>query len=112
MPDFVAIPTDVVLSCAGDKKILGQCCTLIRETFPKKLYAVRSSALTEDGGVSSMAGQFQTRVSVKGEEIEDAFMEIMHDAESKLKKLSLFSIIVQEFIELDYSGVCFTRNPN
>lgn len=73
---------------------------------------MRSSALTEDGNISSMAGQFQTKLSITENQLEQALLEIIEDAESKLKNLSLFSVIIQEFIEVDYSGVCFTRNPN
>lgn len=59
-----------------------------------------------------MAGQFQTKLSITENQLEQALLEIIEDAKSKLKNLSLFSIIIQEFIDVDYSGVCFTRNPN
>ncbi len=112
VPDFIALPTDTVSACATNKETLIECCNIIRETFPKQLYAVRSSALTEDGSVSSMAGQFETKVWVKDDSLEEAILEIILDAQNKLTNLSLFSIIIQEYIELEYSGVCFTRNPN
>lgn len=112
MPDFIALPTDTVSVCATNKETLIECCTIIREKFPKNLYAVRSSALTEDGNKSSMAGQFETKISVSTEGLETAIISVIHDAENKLTNLSLFSIIIQEYIELEFSGVCFTRNPN
>lgn len=112
MPDFIALSTDTVSACSINQEALKKCCTIIREKFPKTLYAVRSSALTEDGNKSSMAGQFETKISVRMEELEGAIMSVIQDVANKLTDLHLFSIIVQEYVELEFSGVCFTRNPN
>lgn len=76
------------------------------------LFAVRSSALVEDAAKSSMAGQFLTRLAVPRAELSQAIDEVRTDAHRKLGSLKEFSLIIQEFIEPDYSGVAFTRNPN
>ncbi|MFA5855000.1 MAG: PEP/pyruvate-binding domain-containing protein [Candidatus Gracilibacteria bacterium] len=75
-------------------------------------YAVRSSALTEDGKTSSLAGQFKTRLAVQPKDLSEAIQYITSFAHKYLKgHLELFSILIQEYIEADYAGVVFTRNP-
>ncbi|MFT7184617.1 MAG: hypothetical protein ACI9QC_000963 [Oceanicoccus sp.] len=74
-------------------------------------YAVRSSALNEDTPDQSMAGQFHTELEVKPENLLAAAEIVLKDAKTKLSSLNEFSIIIQEFIHFDYSGVCFTRDP-
>ena len=65
-------------------------------------YAVRSSAQVEDSAEKSFAGQFKTILDVSPEDLEKAAKEVMKDSES---------VIIQEFINPDMSGVTFTRNP-
>lgn len=75
-------------------------------------YAVRSSALLEDSGHSSEAGQFHTVVDVPASDLSRAIVEVMQQAEQKLGgRLELLSIIIQRYITADFSGVIFTRNP-
>lgn len=74
-------------------------------------FAVRSSAFVEDSGQSSMAGQFLTKVNVTKDELADAIDEVRNHAKQKLGDLKNFSLIIQEFIEADISGITFTRNP-
>ena len=75
-------------------------------------FAVRSSALVEDANQSSMAGQFLTRLDVSRANLAAAIDAVRDDAKEKLGSLNQFSIFIQEFIEADYSGVAFTRNPS
>lgn len=89
----------------------------IREKISKELncrfYAVRSSALVEDSAKSSFAGQFKTLINISKENLPQAIQEVATHAYNFLKgELEKFSIIVQEYIEPDYSGITFTRNPN
>jgi len=82
------------------------------ECVPAQLYAVRSAALAEDSVLSSQAGQFLTRLAVEPRNLFLAVQEVLTDAQSKLSDVpSSFSIIIQEYIEPDYAGVLFTRNP-
>jgi hypothetical protein len=85
---------------------------LAHKEIAAKSYAVRSSALNEDGLEQSMAGQFHTELEVKPEDLLSAAKKVLDDAKEKLGDLKEFSLIVQEFIVFDHSGVCFTRDPH
>lgn len=85
---------------------------IVRSSLSVNILAVRSSALVEDAETSSMAGQFLTKLGVTRDDLASAIAEVCADATVKLGSLDQFSIIVQEFIEADISGVTFTRNPN
>ena len=88
---------------------------LIKEKISKlncDLYAVRSSALIEDTGSKSYAGQFMTKVAQNKDQLKDAFTQVVDQAKDFLKgDLSKFSVIIQEYIPADKSGILFTRNP-
>jgi phosphohistidine swiveling domain-containing protein len=66
------------------------------------LLAIRSSAAVEDSIVKSYAGAFHTELAVPFQEAWNAFQKVknsMPDGQN--------GIIIQEFINSDYSGVCF-----
>ena len=88
-----------------------------------KYYAVRSSASKEDLQDYSFAGQYESYLNVKGiEAIEKAVIDCY---QSMFTDVSLgyllnhnigfsglaMSVVVQEMVQADYSGVCFTVNP-
>lgn len=112
VPDFVAIPTNIVEKIEQKKITIQNLCDIIREKFPQRSYAVRSSVLNEDQENSSMAGQYHTELDVIPSWLEDAITSVIHQA----KQVSWWSpwqisLIVQRYIDAEYSGVCFTRNP-
>ncbi len=112
VPDFVAIASDTVQRIDCDFAACSKLCEEIRTTFPKMLYAVRSSALIEDQNQSSLAGQFLTEIKVPPEQLATAINNVI--AQSKtilLGESDKFSLIIQEYIDVDIAGVCFTRNP-
>lgn len=89
---------------------------------PKKLYAVRSSCTKEDLGDSSFAGQYQSFLFTSAEDIERRIIDCYKStynqnivAYCKRNNIELSSlkmaVIVQEMINSDYSGICFTVNP-
>jgi len=95
-----------------DKQKLTQTSKQLHEKLKCQLYAVRSSALIEDSEAHSYAGQFQTKLAVKPEDLPDAIQKITSHAHHYLKgDLSKFSIIIQQYIDPDYAGITFTRNP-
>lgn len=106
VPSFVAIASGDI---DRDSSELAERAT---DELKGQLFAVRSSALVEDAAKSSMAGQFMTRLAVPRADLSRAIDEVRSDAQAKLGSLQDFSIIIQEFIEPDYSGVAFTRNPS
>ena len=89
---------------------------------PKKLYAVRSSCTKEDLGDSSFAGQYQSFLFTEAKDIERRIVDcykstynqniVAYCKQNHIKLSSLkMSVVVQEMINSDYSGICFTVNP-
>lgn len=100
------------LTSAATKKIVSLIDT-------KKDYAVRSSATNEDAADASWAGQFETFLGVRGEDVV-RMIEKCHEstkvrAKAYGKKMGgkdqKIAVVVQEMIAPDYAGVLFTRNP-
>ena len=84
-------------------------------------YAVRSSFGAEDGVGCSFAGQFNTLLNVKKEDLKKAVETVLNSVKNKnvstyseLKNISVGDngcVIIQEMIDADLSGVIFTANP-
>ena len=91
-------------------------------TRPGKKYAVRSSCTKEDLGDLSFAGQYKTYLFVSPEEIEEKIIACYKSTYSsnivaycrqnniELKSLKM-AVVVQEMVDSDYSGICFTVDP-
>ena len=91
-------------------------------TRPGKKYAVRSSCTKEDLGDSSFAGQYKTFLFVAPEDLEKKIIACYKSTYSsnivaycrqnniELKSLKM-AVVVQEMVDSDYSGICFTTNP-
>ncbi|HOM03239.1 MAG TPA: phosphoenolpyruvate synthase [Acetivibrio sp.] len=87
----------------------------------EQLFAVRSAALSEDGTESSFAGQFDTFLNVHSNLVvekinkcrESIFSEnvALYCKEHGITKEISMSVIVQQMVQGDYSGVMFTANP-
>lgn len=86
------------------------------------LFAIRSSSSFEDGTEKSFAGQFNTYLNIKKENVIEKINECRANffseglesyiKEAKLNKEGLqINVIVQEMIEAQKSGVIFTSNP-
>lgn len=84
--------------------------------------AVRSSAICEDGEKNSFAGQFETILNVKRDELlkniikcyeSNKASNIQEYMEEKniLNENTKVAVIVQQMINGDFSGVMFTKNP-
>ena len=72
----------VILSCAFEGKhlcgeALGELDELINNLDGNATYAIRSSALNEDGEEASFAGQYETVTDVKKEEIKKAMEQVL-----------------------------------
>jgi phosphohistidine swiveling domain-containing protein len=107
VPKFVVLSPDY-LENLDDKDLLAD----IKKHLAPGLYAVRSAAFTEDGDSGSQAGQFMTKLAVHYEDVLYATLEVLNDARDKSNNhAENFSVIIQEFIEPDFAGVLFTRNP-
>jgi pyruvate,water dikinase len=85
-----------------------------------KKYAVRSSALCEDGKTNSFAGIFETYLNVGPEEVLEAAHKCQASALSaraaaycsmRSADLAHMAVVVQEMVIPRCAGVCFTANP-
>ena len=92
------------------------------EVQDDKLYAVRSSAVGEDGSGNSFAGQMESFLYVKSQDIKSAIRDVINSANSDRIKFYReqnglsnddikVGVIVQEMINSDISGVAFSSNP-
>ncbi len=87
-----------------------------------KLYAVRSSGTKEDLDEFSFAGQYQTFLNTKPEDVEARVIDCYKSMFSEIilsylvnRKIDLkdlkMSVVVQEMVASDKSGICFTIDP-
>ena len=83
------------------------------------LYAIRSSASNEDGKDKSFAGQYDTFLNIKEEDIflniKKCFCSLYNDNVIRYSDdFDVFGInvIIQVMIDSDYSGVAFTVDPS
>jgi len=91
------------------------------QKFPFDLYAVRSSAMAEDGCYFSMAGQFATILNTQQEKVLDAIKKCWaslfnSSVQAYLKRRGPYNntgmgVIIQQQIKSRYSGVLFTLDP-
>jgi len=86
-----------------------------------KVYAVRSSALDEDGSDFSFAGLQETFLNVKKENIYEMVLKCYQSQWSERAKAyreqhnistsSGMTVVIQEMVEADFAGVIFTQHP-
>ncbi|NOQ73726.1 MAG: phosphoenolpyruvate synthase [Crocinitomix sp.] len=87
-----------------------------------KLFAVRSSAVLEDGKQFSFAGQFETHLYVQWQDLPKFIKNIWKSNFSarvstylqtnKLEPQLGIGVVIQEMIDPDVAGVAFGINPN
>ncbi|MCR5060691.1 MAG: phosphoenolpyruvate synthase [Saccharofermentans sp.] len=84
-----------------------------------KTYAVRSSALNEDGEQASFAGAYETITDVKREDIKHAVKQVINSANTdRVKKYAVtqdvdlkgIAVVIQEFVRPEFAGVVFTAD--
>ena len=79
-----------------------------------QLWAVRSSAALEDGLDKSFAGQYLTELNVSFEGLEQAIKNVINsysEVDTYKDAVTDFSILIQEMIPAEYSGVIFSKHP-
>jgi phosphoenolpyruvate synthase/pyruvate phosphate dikinase len=117
VPKFIAVSSEEVIKLSDSEgmfilKKIEEMAQEIIQQLPANSYAIRSSALIEDAKEESLAGQFTTKLNIPSLEITQAIIEVVKQAQEYLHgDLSKFSLLIQEFIEPDYAGIIFTRNP-
>ena len=95
----------------------------LTELLPKlnknKTYAVRSSAIGEDGESNSFAGQYETITDVTVDKISDAVAQVAASAKSeRVEEYKAqneaegegIGVVIQEFVKPEFAGVIFTSD--
>ena len=107
-------------SFTGEGKLSDDAKQQIKQQLsPDKLYAVRSSALAEDAEGASWAGQFETFLDTKQEDVIEKIEECHNSAKSRAKSYADdkgttnfdIAVAVQEMLKPEYAGVLFTKDP-
>src|SRR3989344_5949164 len=90
--------------------------------FPDQRLIIRSSSSSEDGVKDSFAGMYESKILDDRKKIEKMIKEIIASSFSlkvysyvKIKEIKIFpsiSIIIQEYIDGEVSGVLFTKTPS
>jgi len=121
VPPGVALSGPIVESvAAGDEEAIARVSEAVRPLGGP--FAVRSSAVDEDGADASFAGQHLTLLNIDSVEgVCSALREIWWSANSDSaityrKRVGLFTrpsvaVVVQVLLDPDTAGVMFTRNP-
>ena len=87
----------------------------------KEYFAIRSSAGNEDSKENSFAGQFDTFLYVKSEDvirrIKDVYMSVFSERidsyrkENNILEICVPSVVVQKMVNSEKAGVAFGANP-
>ena len=121
VPRGVALSGDLVEAVAsGDDKAIEKVVKAIAGLTPP--FAVRSSAVDEDGAAASFAGQHLTVLNVhSAADVPDAVRQVWWSANSDSaityrQRVGLFTrpsvgVVVQSLLDPSVAGVMFTENP-
>jgi phosphoenolpyruvate synthase/pyruvate phosphate dikinase len=128
MPNYVVIPTEVgnyELSEAISDAVKSLTADFKAFANPKHRYAVRSSAVSEDGEGQSYAGIFESKLNVPVTGIEVAVREVRASGNSgKVQAyasapnghtiwtdITDVAVIIMDMVDARYSGVLFSKEP-
>jgi pyruvate,water dikinase len=120
VPPGVALPAALVEAiAAGAREAEELARTALEGLAPP--YAVRSSAVGEDSGRASFAGQHVTCLGVRPDELADAVRRVHASCRSASavayrRRLNIedepcMGVVVQTLVAAEVAGVMFTRNP-
>jgi phosphohistidine swiveling domain-containing protein len=131
VPAWTVIPESVILDQLNEvdqydkvvvpEQLIVELKLFFGDGFENKTFAVRSSATDEDGAQHSFAGQFETYLHVKPEDLESSIRKIWESAvservlkyreENGLEQNPGIAVIIQEMIEPEVAGVAFGLDP-
>ena len=117
-PKFIIIPTSFLYpnyNLDDLKDIINSFCKR------NKKYAVRSSAVDEDG-TYSFAGIHDTYLNIKKDDVLENVFKVIASAKSdraleyrRINHLDMdnikIAVVIQEMVDADYAGIMFTINP-
>ena len=124
VPKGIVLPKQVwqYIEKNDDKFFLENLIQDIVNFIGAKKYVVRSSAIGEDSCECSWAGCFESILNIDENKLAKSIIECgnslygervkayrkLHNNVEKIKEIG---ILIQEYIDADWSGVCFSANP-
>lgn len=124
VPKGVVLPKDVwkYIEKNKDASFIQELVKDIVRFIGTKKFVVRSSAIGEDSRECSWAGCFESILNINETQLADSIIECgnslygervkayrkLHNNVAEIKDIG---ILVQEYIDADWSGVCFSTNP-
>ncbi|WP_432562671.1 PEP/pyruvate-binding domain-containing protein [Kineococcus sp. SYSU DK003] len=122
------VPAGLVVTTAARGRVDEQVTAALLQALPGiapdgELLAVRSSATTEDGADASYAGQYETFLNLRAEEVPDAVDRCLRAATGAVPTAyragrdvdpaaqSEMAVLVQVMVPAVAAGVAFTANP-
>lgn len=126
VPQFFVVPASAYRTAAGgsvDPALKAEVeAALARKFGPDTRFAVRSSAVGEDGAEDSFAGIFETVLDVRGVDAVVESIEVCWSsfgaarADSYRQERDVvdqggMAVVVQELVDHGWAGVCFTADP-
>jgi pyruvate,water dikinase len=119
VPGGYAIISDAFENGSVKEEALAELNSLVSHLPQNVTYAVRSSAIGEDGLNRSYAGQYETLTDVKPEEIVDAVKYVISSSDSERveeyknsfsEEKSGIGVVIQTFVKPEFAGVVFTSD--
>ena len=110
------VPEGLVITAGASAEDIAEALSSLSD---KCAYAVRSSALNEDGSDNSFAGQYETVTDVAKADLESAVRTVKESANNSRVKEYLsnanaeasdIAVVVQRFVKPTYAGVLFTAD--
>ncbi len=130
VPSGYVLISDAIENGEVREEALAEISDLITRLSPRHTFAVRSSALNEDGSEASFAGQYETLTDVPVEGICNAVIDVVDSAESARVEgytdhiaggsdtapgngtptVSKIAVVIQRFVKPEFAGVLFTSD--
>ncbi len=110
------VPEGIVITTGASAEETAEALASLSDKYT---YAVRSSALNEDGTDNSFAGQYETVTDVKKADLGEAVKTVISSAGNARVKEYLnntneeadgIAVVVQRFVSPQYAGVLFTAD--
>jgi pyruvate,water dikinase len=122
IPEGYVITSDAFEEFRLRKEAVDELSELLEKLSDRSTYAVRSSALNEDGDNASFAGQYETVTDVKKSDIVSAIETVAASSDNSNVKAytnnkssghtnkDTIAIIIQRYVMAEYAGVLFTSD--
>jgi len=119
VPDGYAVTAEAFENGRIKEDAMNELNALVSRLPKSQTYAVRSSAIGEDGLNRSYAGQYETLTDVKPEGIVDAVNYVISSSDSERveeyknsfdEEKSGIGVVIQTFVKPEFAGVLFTSD--